>query len=348
MTPTIPLEQYTKEVSILKETIQTLTDEVSFLKEQLEWFKKQIFGKKAEKYVDNSLQLWLPGFEPVVTQTEEKKITIPAHEKRKRIPNGKDKVVLPDDLPIERTVIDIPEEAKVCPETGKPLVKIGEEITSKLAHKPGSFYIKQIVHPKYALPKCSEKGIVTAELPETLLWRCQADESLLAEILVKKFADHLPLYRPSEIMARQGIIISRQTLCQWVLRSGLALKPIYDEMLRQILESGNIFFDESPVKMLDPGRGRTQQAYMWVLSGGKSANPCHRIYAFRTSRGHYHAEEILKSYHEVLHSDKYGAYESLANKKSLTWCPCWSHIRRKFIEAESGDLSFRNWVFSPN
>jgi transposase len=153
----------------------------------------------------------------------------------------------------------------VCPETGEPLVKIGEEVTSKLAHKPASFFIKQIVRPKYALPQKSEGGVLTADLPESLLTRCQADESLLADILVKKFGDHLPLYRQSEIMAREGVNISRQILCQWVLRAGVALKPLYDEMLVHVLQSGNIFYDETPIDMLAPGKGKTHQAYMWVL-----------------------------------------------------------------------------------
>jgi transposase len=115
-------------------------------------------------------------------------------------------------------------------------------------------------------------------------------------------------------------------------------------MLAQILKSGNVFYDETPIKMLSPGKGKTHQAYMWVLVGGKCADPGYRIYDFCTNRCHYNAAELLKGYHSVLHSDKYGAYESLANKKQLIWCPCWSHIRRKFIEAESGDLAFRDWV----
>ena len=333
---TISLEQYTQEVSALK-------NENNFLKEQLEWFKRQLFGQKADKFVDtqNSEQLFFDGFDQLASVPPEKKI-IPAHERAKRKPTGQDKITLPADIPIERQLLDIPDEKKVCPESGLPLVKIGEEVTSKLAHKPASYFIKQIIRPKYALPK--EEGIFTAELPETLLTRCQADESLLADILVKKFGDHLPLYRQSEIMAREGIYISRQILCQWVLRAGLALKPLYDEMLVQVLQSGNVFYDETPIDMLSPGKGKTHQAYMWVLVGGKAADPSYRVYDFCTSRCHYHAAELLKGYDGVLHSDKYGAYEVLANKKQFVWCPCWAHIRRKFVEAESGDPPFRNWI----
>lgn len=344
-TATIPLEQYLAEVSRWKETYESLNKEVGYLKEQLEWFKKQLFGKKAEKFVDskNEEQLCFEGYDKLATVAPEKKV-IPAYERTKRRSTGEDKITLPADLPIERQVIDLPEEAKVCSETGIPLVKIGEEVTSKLAHRPGSYFIKQTVRHKYANPQKSEDGVQTADLPESLLNRCQADESLLADILVKKFADHLPLYRQSEMMTREGVYISRQILCQWVLRAGMALKPLYNEMIDQILKSGNIFYDETPIQMLSPGKGKTHQAYMWVLVGGQSSDPSYRIYDFQVNRCHHHAAKRLEGYHGVLHSDKYGAYEALANQKKLIWCPCWAHIRRKFIEAESGDPEFRNWV----
>ena len=346
-TSTISLEEYLKEAAQWKTTNDALQKQVKYLEEQLEWFKKQIFGKKSERIIDQRADIpCLPGFEEFFKQpAEEEKQEVPAHDRKKPKRNGKDAITFPSDLPVERRVIDVPEEDKVCPETGLPLIKIGEEVTTKLAHKPGSYFLKQIVRPKYALPaKSSEGGIVTAELPDSLLDRCLADESLLANILVKKYADHLPLYRQAEIMAREGINISRQMLSKWVLRAGAALKPLYDEMFFHLLATKNIFYDETPIDMLDPGKGKTHQAYMWVLVGGQSANPSYRIYDFRTNRCHYNAAERLKGYNGVLHSDKYGAYETLANKKQLIWCPCWSHIRRKFVEAESGDPIFRDWV----
>ena len=334
------------ETEQLHAEISGLRVENSYLKEQLEWFRRQLFGQRSERIVDSQTgqNLLFPGFENGSLSEPKEKQPVGAHQREKAKRNGKDKITLPENLPIERHFLDLPDDKKICPETGEALVKIGEEISSKLAHKPGSYYIKQYVRPKYALPKKNEAGIFTADLPECLLDRCQADESLLADILVRKFADHLPLYRQSEILAREGIGISRQTLSQWVLRCGVALKPLYDEMLSKILSSGNVFIDETPIDMLDPGKGKVHQAYMWVLVGGKEADPPYRVYNFRTNRCHDNAVGLLKNYHDVLHSDKYGAYEALACKKQFTWCPCWAHIRRKFIEAESGDLDFRNWV----
>jgi transposase len=338
-TSTISLETLQKENAKLHE-------EISYLKEQIAWFQRQIFGQKSEKFVDtrNAQQLHLDGFDNLSSQETPIKQKVAAHDRVKVKRGGQDKISLPENLPVERQVLDLPEEEKKCSETGEALVKIGEEVTRKLACTPARFFIIEIVRPKYALPQKSELGIQIAQLPESLLTRCQADESLLAEILVKKFADHLPLYRQSEMLARENIGISRQTLSNWVVRCGLALKPLYEEMTRHILQSGNVFIDESPIDMLDPGKGKVHQSYMWVLVGGQAADPPYRIYNFRTDRCHHNVFELLKGYSGVLHSDKYGAYETMANTKQFVWSPCWAHIRRKFEEAESGDPVFRQWV----
>ena len=243
---------------------------------------------------------------------------------------------------MKTTILDIPEEQKICQETGEPLVQIGVEVSHKLAHEPGSYYIKEIIRPKYAHPQKEENGILTADLPDSLLPKCRADESLLAEIITKKFADHLPLYRIAEILKREGIKISRKLLSQWVIRCAMALKPLYNEMLKRVLASKNIFIDETPVKLWE--KVKCKQAYMWVVVGGSEADPPYRIYEFKENRCHDNVLDILKDYRGGLHSDKYAAYQRLAERKIITWFPCFSHIRRKFFEAEAGDPIFRQWV----
>lgn len=321
------------------EKVVHLSHENNYLKEQLAWFKRQVFGKRSERIVSdlNDQQLTLEGFENAQAPKEEQK-TVAAHTRRKPNRAGQDTITLPPDLPVQTTLLDIPEEQKVCPETNQPLVQIGVEITHKLAHQPGSYYIKEIIRPKYAL----QEGILTAELPETLLPKCRADESLLAEIITKKFSDHLPLYRIAEIFEREGIKISRRLLSQWVIKTGLALKPLYDEMVKCILKNQNVYIDETPVKLWE--KIKCSQAYMWVIVGGEESNPPYRVYDFREDRCHDNVLDILKDYRGALHSDKYGAYQRLAERKIITWCPCWSHIRRKFFESEAGEPLFRQWV----
>ena len=332
------------------ELVEKLQAEIVILKEQLDWFKKQVFGKKSEKIIAllDTGQMYLPGLEQYFLDDEgsnensKKNKEDPKPARRKSVRDSKDAIKLPEDLPVKTIVIDLPEEEKVCKETGVSLVKIGEEETYKLAYTPGSYFVKKIVRLKYAHPMQEEKGVFCPELPPTIFPKCRADDSLLAEILVKKFADHLPLYRISEILFRDKIGISRKLLSQWVVHCGNALTPLYDEMVKQVLLSGNIFADESPINV--QVKSSVKKGFMWVIVGGNEANPAYRIYDFREDRKHENLFEILKDYKGVFHSDKYGAYVSMSQKEQVTWCPCWVHIRRYFFEAESGDPKFRAWV----
>jgi len=164
-TQAITFEQLRKENLVLQ-------DEVNNLKEQLAWFKRNLFGKRSEKIVSqtNEEQLEFEGFDKIQKIESNEAQTIPDHQRRKPKRNGQDKIRFPADLPVETTVLDIPEEQKVCPETGQAFVKIGEEVTYRLAQTPASYFIKAIVRPKYSVPKNPELGVITAPLPDFLLY----------------------------------------------------------------------------------------------------------------------------------------------------------------------------------
>ena len=346
---TIILNSPRTPIEVLQLELEKYKQENASLKEQIAWFKRQIFGQKSEKIVptpDNG-EMLLPGLEEFFAKPEEESKEKPSSEgkggsRKKPKRDGKDAIKLPADLPVRTVILDIPEEEKINKETGIPLVKIGEEVTFRLAYTPGSYFIKKIIRFKYACSTQEEQGVLCPELPCTIFPKCRADDSLLAEILVKKFADHLPLYRISEIFARDGIEISRKLLSQWVVRCGIALTPLYDEMLKQVLSSGNIFVDESPINV--QAQGSVQKGYMWVIVGGNESNPPYRIYDFRGDRCHKNIFEILIKYKGFMHSDKYGAYVTLSKKEEIIWCPCYTHIRRYFFEAEAGDMDFRTWI----
>jgi transposase len=329
--------------ALQKENVELRCENI-YLKEQLDWFKRQIFGKKSERIAADLgySQMQLEGFTTQEAQEKRQTQTVSVHQRRKPNRNGQDAITLDSNLPVKTIIFDIPEEEKTCKETGIPLVQIGVETTHKLAHEPGSYYIKEIIRPKYAHPEKPETGVLTASLPDSILPKCRADDSLLAEIAVQKFADHTPLYRIVEQMGRVGVQISRKLLSQWVLRCGIALKPLYEVMISWILKSENVFIDESPIKL--QAKDKCKTAYMWVIVGGNSSNPPYRVYDFRKNRCHEHVLDILQGYRGGLHSDKYAAYQTLAEKRLITWHPCWAHIRRKFFDAASGDLPLRNWV----
>ena len=327
--------------SLQKENAE-LRGKVVSLEEQLAWLKRQIFGKKSERVVQdlNQEQLKFEGFND--TPSKEETQTIPAHERKKRQSTGADAIQLPSDLPVETIVLDVSEEDKICKTTGVALKKIGEDIAYKLAYRPGSYYLKEIIRPKYAHPTQEEKGIFTASMPDSIIPKCRADESLLAEIATRKFVDHLPLYRIAENLSRDGIVIGRRLLSQWIIKLGAALRPLYEEMQKRILGSGCIYIDETPVDLLDSPK--TKQGYMWVVVGGRGSDPPYRFYDFYEDRKHEHVQEILGTYQGIIHSDKYGAYEAYIRRHNNVWAPCWAHIRRKFFEAEMGDPTLREWI----
>lgn len=331
------------DTEILQKEVSVLRFENNHLKEQLEWCKRQIFGKKSERVVSelSSEQLQFEGFVDSSQKPIEKQ-TVPANERKKRQSTGSDTIQLPPDLPVETTVLDIPEAEKIDQETGIPLVKIGEEVSYKLAYRPGSYFLKEIIRPKYAHPKKEEMGVIIASMPDSIIPKCRADESLLAEIATRKFVDHLPLYRIAENLQRDSIQISRRLLSQWVVKLGIALKPLYDEMKKLILGGEQIYIDETPVDLLDSPK--VKQGYMWVMVGGDGADPLYRIYEFKQDCKHENVDTILAGYRGIIHSDKYGAYEKYIQKNDNVWMPCWAHIRRKFFEAEAGDAAFREWI----
>ena len=339
-----PLDTPKTELEILRAEHAALQVSYSEVKERLSWLLRQLFGKKSEKVtsgVSSSMQLEFEGFS-VETLTSPIQPDPEPKPRRKPVRDGKDSIKLPADLPVKTTIIDIPEEDKICKETGLPLVKIGEEITYKLSHTPGSYFIKEFIRFKYANPNREEQGVFCADLPSTIFPKCRADDSVLADILVKKFADHLPLYRISEIMGRDNIGISRKLLSQWVMHCGAALTPLYNEMVKKVISSGNIYVDESPINV--QAKGGIQKGYMWVIVGGNESNPPYRIYDFSENRCHDHIFNILHDYKGTLHSDKYGAYVTLAKQEYIIWNPCFAHIRRYFFEVESGDVKFCEWV----
>jgi transposase len=327
--------------------IVALEGELFILKEQLAWLKKQIFGAKSERIVaDLDSQPLLLNFDfgtqGPEKEPEQEKIS---YDRNKRTKNrGSDTISFPDNLPVERIELDLPPEAKVCPETGQPLVCIGSEISRKLARKAEQFYIIEYVRPKYASKAVPDLGVKTASLPDAIIARCPADESLLAFVLTSKFADHLPLYRQVEILKRSDVKISRQTLSKWVLTLGSALSPLYDAMREKILASGVVFADETPIDLQVKGKSRCQQAYMWIYAGGGGGDPPYRFFEFCLNRNHEHPLKTLKGYKGVLHSDKYGVYEKLALIDGIIWCPCMAHVRRKFVEAEGADPALRRRI----
>ena len=336
------MENVFQENTFLKQELASAKSIIAEMREQLDWFKKQFFGAKSERLIDDDQeQLQFPGLE--VLKEEPEGIRVKGHT-REKISQEKTKIEYPENLPKEQIFLDIPEEQKVCPITGEPLKKIGEEISQKLAYNPGAYFIKEFIRPKYVSPSHPELGVMVKGMPGGIFLKSKVDESLLSHIITMKFADHLPLYRIQEILERDQVKVSRQILSHWVLEVGENLIPLYDLMEKRILENSSLFVDETPIKVLVKGKKTAHEGYMWVYRGGGGLDPPYTLYDFCMNRNHSNVINKLESYKGLLHSDKYGAYETLSKKKEIIWQPCMAHVRRYFIEAQVGDQEFKAWV----
>jgi hypothetical protein len=165
--------------------------------------------------------------------------------------------------------------------------------------------------------------------------------------VVSKYADHLPLYRQSQILARHGVRIERSTLAQWVGAAAAELQPLHDHLLQQLKASAKLFCDETRCPVLDPGRGKTKTGYLWAIArddrpwGG--TDPPAVVYAYAPGRGGQHAVKLLDGFVGVLQVDGYAGYNALADPARpggpVTLAYCWSHLRRKFYEVYVGGHS---------
>ena len=225
--------------------------------------------------------------------------------------------------------------------------RIGEDRTERLDIVPAQLRVIVTIHPKYACRRCAE-GITQALAPAHLIEGGLPTESALAYVLVSKYADHLPLYRQSRILARAGIELHRSTLADWIGTAAFHLGPVVDRLAEHLKRSDKLFMDETTAPVLDPGRGRTKTGYLWTLArddgswGG--ADPPGVVFTYAPDRGGENAERILQGFDGILQLDGYTGYNLLKRPSRTGGAPitvahCWAHARRKLKEIVDRDGS---------
>jgi transposase len=304
------------------------------------------YGRRSERISDEQIELAL---EDVETQhgTEdaaaEKTDTVVKIEgaKARRANRGH----LPAHLPREVSVIE--PEAKACPCCGGALHVIGEDVSERLDKIPARLRVIVTRRPKYACRSCTD-GVIQAPAPHRLIEGGLPTEALVADVLVSKYADHLPLYRQAQILAREGVRIDRSTLAHWVGFAAFELAPLHDRLVSILKTSTKLFADETRCPVLDPGRGKTKTGYLWAIArddrpwGG--ADPPAVAYTYAPGRGAEHAAVLLAGFSGVLQVDGYAGYDSVARLRQdrqadakrrggpLVLAYCWSHFRRRFYD----------------
>lgn len=334
--------------SDLLQLIELQKVKISSLNEQLEWLKRQLFGQKSERFVDEVLDSpELPGFSPseIDLKTNEE-YTQYKRKKGANINKGTCTLELPDDLPIEEIIKDIPQNERIDQKTGEEFVEIGREFTDKLAYKPEVYFIKRTVYIKYAVKGNSLSGVIQAPADDSILKGSKFDESFMAHVITEKLAYHSPLYRQQEKLSFNGIRIERQTLSSLVKNIGVKLEPLYNEMKKVLFQQQYIFSDDTPVNMLDPGKGKTKETRMWIYEGACPNGPAYKLYEFTINRKYEQPKRFLNGFKGIVHADAYGAYVELDRDKisPINWAACWVHARRYFEKSEAGDMELRNSI----
>ena len=228
-------------------------------------------------------------------------------------------------------------ESCTCGSCGQDLKLIREEITEQLDVVPAQFRVIRHIRPQYACRHC--ETVVAAPAAAGVIDGGLATAALLAWVMVCKYMDHLPLYRLEQMAARQGLILSRSTLADWVGRVGLALQPLVDVLITLLLERQGLHADETPVRQLDPGKGKTRQAYLWAYrSNNLDPGPPIIIFDYQTGRDGHHARTFLKGWKGHLVVDDYGGYKKLFNG-DVVEVGCWAHARRKFFDLHAASQS---------
>jgi transposase len=243
------------------------------------------------------------------------------------------RTALPAHLP--RVEIQHEPESTACG-CGCQMKRIGEDVSEKLDYTPGTFTVERHVRGKWACMACQK--LVQAPVPAQIIDKGIPTSNLLANVLVAKYGDHLPLYRLEEIYAREGVPLPRSTLAQWVGQCGVQLQPLVDALKAEMLTHTVLHADETPVEMLKPGTGKTHRAYLWAYSPGVFEPMKTVVYDFAESRSGEHARAFLGEWRGSLICDDYGGYK--ANfAQGITEVGCMAHARRKFFDLHANGSS---------
>ncbi len=320
-----------------QEQLRSRETEIENLKLLVMKLKRMQFGCKSEKLDRQITQLELrledlesfPATPPVPN--------IPAASGA--VPNKPARRPLPESLP-RVTKTHAPKQ-QTCPDCGGSLRPLGEDVSEMLEYVPAHFEVIRIVRPKLSCPACER--IVQEPAPSRPIERGLAGPGLLAHVLVSKYADHLPLYRQSEIYEREGLELDRSTLAGWVGGASQALAPLVEQLRRYVMSAGKLHGDDTPVPVLAPGNGKTKTGRLWTYvrddrPAGSEAAPA-VWFAYSPDRKGKHPEDHLNGFHGFLQADGYAGFNHIYEKGAIQEAGCWAHVRRKFFDLQQAHAS---------
>ena len=342
------VKDYEDKVKNYEDRVKNYEDKVRQLTDQLSWYRRKLWKPVSEKFIpQDPLQRRLD-FDGLDVLPEEKEVAteaakeIVSYERRKPEKEKRQPVrlPLPEDLRREEEVIE-PDGID------ENWIRIGEEVTELLEHKPGELYVRRIVRPKYALKtslqqmqdneESGQKNIKIALLPLLPLPRSNAGASLLSELLIGKYVYHLPFHRSIAIFKQAGVSIPASTVSGWFTASSDLLRALYYRLKDIVLSTDYIQVDESTVPVINDEKHRAVKSYLWVV---RSVMEKLMFFHYdKGSRAQKVVVELLHGYQGAVQTDGYDAYSIYEHKKGVLLLGCWAHSRRKFTEALKEDKS---------
>jgi transposase len=312
--------------------------ELARLKEELELFQRFRFGRRSERFLDSPGQGRLfqepaeAGAASAAAAADDPAQWEQIEYRRRRKGHGWGK--LPEHLPRQEVLVDLPEDQRKCPDCGQPLERIGEDRSERVDVIPARVIVKVLVRPKYACPH--GHGIRQQELPPSPVPGGRFDFGFTAHVLTAKLADHIPLYRQQDQLARSGLTLGRSTLCEIFAQAALLLAPLAELMKRRLLGTDLLGADDTPVRLLDRTHpDGVRRARFWLFRGFVAAP--YNVFFFHESRSRDGPAEFLQAFRGTVKVDAYGVQDGvyLASDGRISASCCLAHARRKFDEAKS-------------
>lgn len=327
----------------LESVKQSLESDKQYLQFRIDQLNRLLFGAKRERFISNQQiegQLELPFVveEKPVKQEEVEKITYTRKKKQRQ--NHPGRIPLPDHLPVKEIILEPGEDTK-------GLKCIGKEVTDKLELVPAKLFILRYIRFKYIKPQDDQaldcKGII-ADLPVFPIEKGIAGAGLLAQIMVDKYVDHLPIYRQVQRFAREKVRIPSNTINGWQDAISRLLFPLFEKHKQMVLGQGYLQVDETPIRVLDRDvKGKCHQGYYWVYNSPLQDAV---LYDYRKGRGRDGPREMLKGFQGYIQSDGYSVYDWFGKKKNITLLNCWAHTRRYFEKIKDYDRKFAGYALT--
>ena len=320
------LEEKQQVIEVKGETINKLQAQINQMQFQIDQMNRLLYGAKRERFIANidENQLTLPfAVEQVEAPEKQLEVITYVREKKKRKEHP-GRVALPSHLPVEEIVLE--------PEEDTSNMKcIGKEVTDQLELVPAKLFIKRFIRPKYIAvtdeSQGEHKGVI-AELPVFPIEKGIAGPGLLAQIMVDKFVDHLPIYRQIERFKREDIQLASSTINGWQESVCNLLEPLYDTLKHRVLSQGYLQVDETPIPVLDKQiKGNTHRGYHWIYHSPLEKTV---LFDYNTGRSREGPTRLLKDFKGYLQTDGYKVYDLFAKRKDITHVNCMAHARRGF------------------